>query len=133
MTAKASGAFCARVAAAKAKIEAAKERDKIDAQLAALPVPTAGRRRPDAEAPVADAYVANVMALLNEAGLQAVRAAGQGRGGLSRALGFELLAALGPTCWLAFINMMALGGAYASAAAARVRKAVAKPDYPSSE
>jgi hypothetical protein len=34
----------------------------------------------------------------------------------------ELVAALGPTCWLAFVNMMALGGAHVSAVAARMRK-----------
>ena len=38
---------------------------------------------------------------------------------MSRALGFELLAALGPTCWLAFVNMMFAGGAYVASASTR--------------
>jgi hypothetical protein len=63
VTAKASGVFCAKVAEARAKIAAAKERDKLDAQIAALPAPKVVG---SADTPVADAYTANVVALLRE-------------------------------------------------------------------
>jgi hypothetical protein len=46
---------------------------------------------------------------------------------IARAFSFELLAALVPTCWLAFIDIMAAGGA---AVSARMRKAPAPPASP---
>src|SRR5262245_46823352 len=58
VTSKASGVFCVRVAEAKAKIEAAKERDRIDAELAKLPATTT-LATPGVAAPVVDPYVAN--------------------------------------------------------------------------
>jgi hypothetical protein len=122
VTSKASGAFCARVAEAKAKIEAAKERDKLDAQLAALPAP---KVLAGAEVPVVDPYVANVVALLNELGFRPSERLVKAEEAMARALLFEVMAALGPTCWLALVNILAAGGATASA---RVRKAAAKPD-----
>jgi hypothetical protein len=118
VTAKPSGSFCARVAAARAKIEAAKERDKIDAHLAKLPVPPLVSA-PNTEAPVADAYVANVIALLMEAGFKPSERLIKAEEAMARALGFELLAALGPTCWLAFVNMLALGAAHIPARSVR--------------
>jgi hypothetical protein len=126
VTAKASGVFCAKVAEAKARIEAATERDRIDAELAKLPVPKLAAVA-GGEAPVADAYVANVVALLREAGFKPSERLVKAEEAIARAFSFELLAALGPTCWLAFINMMAAGGAVVSA---RMRKA-ALPSQPS--
>jgi hypothetical protein len=120
-----------RVADAKAKIAAAKERDRLDAELAKLPVPKA-LPVPGSEAPVADPYVANVGAILREVGFNPSERIIKAEEALSRALGFELLAALGPTCCLALINVLALGGAHVSAAAARGRKPVAKA-LPASE
>jgi hypothetical protein len=111
VTVKASAAFCARVAAARAKIEAAKERDKLDAKIAALPAPKT-IATPGAETPVVDPYVANIVALLKEAGFRPSERLVKAEEAMARALGFELLAALGPTCWLAFINIMALGVAH---------------------
>jgi hypothetical protein len=124
VTAKASGAFCAKVADARARIEAAKERDRIDAELAKLPVPklVAG-----GEAPVADAYVANVVALPREAGFKPSERLVKAEEAIARAFSFELLAALGPTCWLSFIDMMALGSA---AVSARMRKAASPQPSP---
>jgi hypothetical protein len=126
VTARASGVFCTKVAEARAKIEAAKERDRIDADLAKLPAPklvaVAG-----AEAPVADAYVANVVALLREAGFRPSERLVKAEEAIARAFSFELLAALGPTCWLAFIDIMAAGGA---AVSARMRKAPPPPSAP---
>ena len=126
VTAKASGIFCAKVAAARAKIEAAKERDKLHAKIAALPVPKT-ISAPGAEAPVVDPYVANVVALPKEAGFRPSERLVKAEEAMARALGFELLAALGPTCWLAFTNMLAGGG---SPAPARMRKASARPEKP---
>jgi hypothetical protein len=123
VTARASGVFCAKVAEARAKIEAAKERDRIDAELAKLPVPKLVAVG-GAEAPVADAYVANMVALLREAGFRPSERLVKAEEAIARAFSFELLAALGPTCWLAFVDMMAAGGA---AVAARMRKAPAPP------
>ena len=60
---------------------------------------------------LADAYVANVVSLLKEAGFQPSERLVKAEEALARAFSFELLAALGPTCWLAFVNMMAAGGA----------------------
>jgi hypothetical protein len=126
VTARASAVFCADVAKVRGKIAAAKKRDELDKKIATLPVPkvivAAG-----AEAPVVDPYVANVVALLKEAGYAPSERMIKAEEALSRALGFELLAALGPTCWLAFLNMMAAGGAHVSAAVARLRKPAAKP------
>jgi hypothetical protein len=122
VTAKASGVFCAKVAEAKARIEAARERDRIDAELAKLPVPKLAAVA-GGEAPVADAYVANVVALLREAGFKPSERLVKAEEAIARAFSFELLAALGPTCWLAFIDIMVAGGA---AASARMRK-VASP------
>jgi hypothetical protein len=126
VTARASGVFCAKVAEARAKIEAARERDRIDAELAKLPVPqvvaVAG-----SEAPVADAYVANMVSLLREAGFRPSERLVKAEEAIARAFSFELLAALGPTCWLAFIDMMAAGGA---AVSTRMRKAPAPPPSP---
>jgi hypothetical protein len=48
---------------------------------------------------------------------------------MARALGFELLAALGPTCWLAFVNMM-MSAAHVTGAAARMRRPGAKREEP---
>ena len=101
-----SGKFCGRVAAARGKIEAAVARDKIDAELDKLPAPTVVEA-PNAEAPVVDAYVANVIALLKEAGFNPSERLVKAEEAMARALGFELLAALGPSCWLAFINVLA--------------------------
>ena len=94
VTAKASGVFCAKVAAAKARVEAAKERDRIDAELAKLPAPQVVVG--NAEAPVADAYIANVVALLREAGFRPSERLVKAEEALARAFSFELLAALGP-------------------------------------
>ena len=124
VTVTASGKFCTRVADAKAKIEAAKERDKLDARIAALPVPKT-IAAPGAEAPVTDAYVANVVALLREAGFAPSERIVKAEEALTRAFLFELVAALGPTAWLVFVNM---GAAVGSTVAARMRKAAAKPD-----
>src|SRR5262245_29829566 len=126
VTAKASGVFCAKVAAARAQIEAAKERDKLDAKIAALPVPKT-ISAPGAEEPVVDPYVANIVALLKEAGFWPSERLVKAEEAMARALGFELLAALGPTCWLAFIGMLA--GAVPSAPP-RMRKAPAGPEKP---
>jgi len=123
VTAKTSGVFCAKVAEARAKIAAAKERDRIDAEIAKLPTPKVVVAA-NAEAPVSDAYVANVVSLLREAGFRPSERLVKAEEALARAFSFELLAALGPTCWLAFINMMTAGGA---AVSARVRKASAQP------
>jgi hypothetical protein len=128
VTAKASAAFCSRVASAKGNVEAAKARDKIDKELAKLPAPKT-MSSPGSET-VADAYVANVVTLLREAGFKPSERLVKAEEAMSRALGFELLAALGPTCWLAFINVMAFGGAPVSAAAARLRKTAAKTGRP---
>ena len=105
VTARTSGLFCAKVAEAKAKIEAAKARDRIDAELVALPV-SAGAMAvmPGSEAPVADAYVANLVALLREVGFKPSERLVKAEEALARAFSFELLAALGPTCWLMFVN-----------------------------
>jgi hypothetical protein len=127
VTAKASGVFCARVAEARAKIAAAKERDKLDAELAALPVPKLIVMH-GAEAPVADPYVANVVAVLKELGLRPTERIIRAEESISRALGFELLAALGPTCWLAFVGMIAGVSGHASAAAAARARRGAKPE-----
>jgi hypothetical protein len=54
VTSKASSVFCARVAEAKAKIAAAKERDRLDGEIAALPAPQV---IVGAETPVVDPYV----------------------------------------------------------------------------
>jgi hypothetical protein len=124
VTATASGKFCARVAEAKAKIEAAKERDKLDEKIAALPAPKT-IAAPGAEAPVTDAYVANVVALLREAGFAPSERIVKAEESLTRAFLFELVAALGPSAWLVFVNM---GAAVGSTVAARMRKPVAKPD-----
>jgi hypothetical protein len=112
VTARASGVFCAKVAEAKARIEAAKARDKIDAELMALPTPKVVAV-PGAEA-VADAYVANVVALLREAGFRPTERLVRAEEALARAFSFELLAALGPTCWLMFINGMVVVGSAVS-------------------
>ena len=109
VTAKASGLFCTRVAETRARIEAAKERDKIDAQIAALPVPKVASA--GAEAPVVDAYISNAVALLREAGFKPSERLVRAEEAMTRAFSFELLAALGPTCWLAFVNMLAVGAA----------------------
>jgi hypothetical protein len=128
VTAKASAAFCTKVAAARAKIEAAKARKRIDVELAKLPVPTKVMAT-SAEVPVVDAYVANVIALLREAGFKPSERLVKAEEAMARALGFELLAALGPTCWLAFVNMM-MGAAHVSATAARMRSPAVKRDEP---
>jgi hypothetical protein len=64
VTKRSWAALCVRVAEVKARIEAAKERDKLDVQIAALPAP---KTIVGSEAPVVDPYVANVVALLKEA------------------------------------------------------------------
>jgi hypothetical protein len=114
-------AFCEKVAAAKTKVDAAKERDKLQAQLDALPMPVIAPITAGAEQPVADAYTANMVSLLNEAGYKPNERLVKAEEALSRALGFELLAALGPTCHLQFILALQGGVSAAGAAAARLR------------
>jgi hypothetical protein len=128
VTAKASAAFCTKVAAARAKLEAAKARERIDAELAKLPVPKKVMAA-SSEVPVVDAYVANVVALLREAGFKPSERLVKAEEAMARALGFELLAALGPTCWLGFVNMM-MGAAHVTAAAARMRRPGTKREEP---
>src|SRR5262245_10686385 len=60
--------FCLRFANAKAKVAAAMERDRIDGELARLASLATGVA--EAVPKVADAYVANVISLLGEAGLK---------------------------------------------------------------
>jgi hypothetical protein len=67
------------------------------------------------EAPVVDPYVANIVAVLKEAGFAPSKRPVKAEEALARALGFELLAALGPTCWLAFVNMLAAGATHGPA------------------
>lgn len=108
VTARASGVFCTKVADAKAKVAAAEERDKIDADIAKLPAPKVAVGE---SVPVADPYVANLVALLKEIGFKPSERLVKAEEAMARAFSFELLAALGPTCWLAFVNMMAAGAA----------------------
>lgn len=120
-----SAEFCAQVAGLVAKVEAAKARDKINAELKALPAPEMVETA-KGSAPVADPYVANVMALLVEAGWKPTERLVRAEEAMTRALAFELLAALGPTCWLAFIEILL--GASAAVRTARSRKPTAKPE-----
>jgi hypothetical protein len=59
-------------------------------------------------------YAANIVALPIEAGYRPTERLIRVDEALTRAMGFELLAALGPTCWLAFIDVLALGARHAS-------------------
>jgi hypothetical protein len=129
--AKASGAFCARVAAARGKIEAAAERDRLDAELAKLPLPTVVAPT-STEAPVVDPYVANTKALLEEVGFKPTERLIKAEEALFRAFLLELTAAFGPTAWLLLVSMLQTGVAHVSAAAARMRKPAAKA-LPASE
>lgn len=118
-----TGAFCTRVAAAKAKIEAAKTRDAIDAELSALPRPSIIVTADGKTDAVADSYVANIKAMANELGYKPSERIIKAEEALTRALGFELLAALGPTCWLHFMGGLMLGTAALSARRGRKPKA----------
>lgn len=110
-----SAAFCGEVAAITGKIEAARKRDEIDVTLSKLSIPGEQVAVPI----VADSYVANVKAMAHELGYQPSDRIIKAEEALSRALGFELLAALGPTCWLALIDVLL--GARAASPSARAR------------
>lgn len=101
-----SAAFCAQVAEVTGRIEAARKRDEIDADLRALPLAHVERGAAVAVPAVADSYVANIKALANEMGFDPSERIIKAEEALSRAATFEVLAALGPTCWLAFINAL---------------------------
>lgn len=97
--------FCTLVAKTKAKLAAAAARDRIDGELRELPSATTGVA--EAVPRVADAYVANVISLLEEIGLKPTERLVAAEEAMSRALGLELLAAFGPACWLIFLDLMA--------------------------
>ncbi len=101
-----SAAFCAQVAEATGRIEAARKRDEIDADLRKLPAAPVEHGVTVVVPAVADSYVANIKALANEIGSNPSERIIKAEEALSRALGFELLAALGPTCWLAFVSAL---------------------------
>lgn len=117
-----SAVFCAEVAAAEGRIEAARQRDRIDRDLAALPAPTMAMDAGGPPEAVSDVYAANVVALLTEAGFKPTERLVRAEEAMSRALGLELLAALGPTCWLAFVNVLFGIGGHASADSDRARR-----------
>jgi hypothetical protein len=123
VSAKASGAFCARVADARAKIEAAKARDKIDEELASL------RKESKAAGAVpttADAYSENVASLLSvilgremtAADKRVIRAHYE----VVRAIGLELMAAVGPAFHLLLVDVLQGGAAGVVAAVAARRR-----------
>jgi hypothetical protein len=102
-----SAEFCQRFAQAKAKVAAAIERDKVDAQLASLPSATSGPNGVAEVVPkVADAYVANVIAIAKELGYQPTERLVAAEEAMTRALGLELLAAFGPFVWLSFLESL---------------------------
>jgi hypothetical protein len=114
--------FCLQVAQAKAKVAAAAERDKIDAEMARLPAAaTISTGLADGQKQVADPYVANVIELLRELGLRPSERLVKSEEAVSRALGLELLAAFGPSCWLIFVDLLAGVGGAASSASARFK------------
>jgi hypothetical protein len=124
VTAKASGAFCARWAEAKAKIEAARKRDEIDQELAKLRNENPGAAGATAQSQVADPYAANMKSLLEEAGYKPTERLIKAENALTRALSYELLAAFIPTCWLILIDMLQHGAAAVAAGVARARSMV---------
>lgn len=121
-----TGAFCTQVAAAKAKVEAAKKRDEIDADLRALPVAPVDQGQVVIVPAVADSYVANIKAMAGELGYKPSDRIIKAEEAMSRALAFELLAALGPTCWLAFVDVLFGIGAAMSAQSTRSRNTSSK-------
>jgi hypothetical protein len=82
VTATKSGTFCGRVATAKAKVEAARERDRLQAQLDALPVPT-GIVAVNQKTEVGRRWLHRQHhGAAHRGRLQAHRAAGESRGGI---------------------------------------------------
>jgi hypothetical protein len=129
-----TGEFCTKVAAAKGKIEAAKARDKIDAELAKI----RAERKKVGTVTTPDAYSENVAALLGvmlgremtAAHKRVIRAHYE----VIRAIGLELVAAVMPAFHLLLVDMLqgAAGVAAGAIAAARARRRpTAKPDRPS--
>jgi hypothetical protein len=117
VTARASAQFCGRVAEVRAKIEAAKVRDRIDEELSKLPLPVAAS---DTAEVAADPYTTNVVALLKEIGFKPSERIVKAEEALTRAFLFEMVAALGPTAWLVIVN---LGAGIGATVAAHVRRA----------
>jgi hypothetical protein len=117
-----TGAFCIRVAAAKAKIAAAKERDKLDVELSKL------RAEAKAAGPVpttADAYSENVAALLGMI-LGRKLSADEKRVirahyDVVRAIGLELVAAVGPAFHLLLVDGTQIGSGVVAAMVKRMR------------
>jgi hypothetical protein len=128
VTAPKSGTYCTRVNAAKARVETAKLRDKLQSELDAIPAPTTVTTATGEDKRVVDAYVSNTVALLTAAGFQPSERLVRAEEALSRALSFELLAALGPTAWSAFIDMLAGLGGLASTASACLNAKRPKPE-----
>jgi hypothetical protein len=110
--------FCLQVAEARKKVAAAVERDKIDGELRSIP--SLGT---EAVPKVADAYVANMTALLSEMGLKPSERLVAAEEAMTRVLGLEPLAAFGPACWLGFLNLTA----GTSTAVSRFKAAAKKP------
>jgi hypothetical protein len=114
--------FCDKVSAAKIKVGAARERDKLQAQLDKLPAPTVALPTDDQKVEVVvDAYVANAKALLKEAGYNPSDRLIKAEEALSRAFGFELLAAFGPWAWLMFIDLLQGVPGHASGVAKKLK------------
>lgn len=121
-----TGAYCTQVAAARAKVEAARKRDEIDAEIAKLPAAPVENGQVVVVPAVADSYVANIKALAAELGYQPTDRLIKAEEALTRAFSFEVLAALGPTCWLMFVNIMFGIGERISTAAGRRKETQAK-------
>ena len=117
------GEFCAKVAAAKAKVKAAQTRDAKQTEKNNLPKPTGVVATVGADGQknevVANPYVANVAELVSAAGYKPNERFIKAEEILYRSVIFELVAAFGPTAWLAFIDWLRGVG---EAAAGIVRK-----------
>lgn len=121
-----TGAYCTRVAEAKAKVGAAQLRDQLQAQLDKVPVPAIAVSATGQTDAVADSYVANVKALAGEMGFKPSDRIIKAEEALSRAFAFELVAALGPSCWLAFVDLLFGAGAHVSGRRKEAKSAASK-------
>jgi hypothetical protein len=116
-----TGAFCTKVATAKAKVEAAKTRDELQAKFDALPAPKGDEAPKNGPQFSANPSVANKQAIARELGYDLSEQLILAEEAFSRALAFELLAAFGPSCWLMLIDLLQHGTGAAAAGVARAR------------
>jgi hypothetical protein len=108
ITAADSRAFCQGISNLKAKMEAAKRRDELDAKIAAVDAKTEKQEVPTSANPFAD-NVASFLSMFGVVLTEDAKKAINAQRDITRSLALELVATFGPSAWLLMVHGMIAG------------------------